>query len=80
MICQSEFISDSNFILLSREMCCFSRNRVRMSLRGTRQPQYNYFLVSLARIKNSPIETLSKRNISEPSGLWKNIFTISPIF
>ena len=42
---QSEFISDSNFIELSRAISCRTRNRVRMSLRGKQQFQNNYFLV-----------------------------------
>ena len=45
MICQSQFISDSIFIIISREISCRIRNCVRMSLRGTQQSHHYYFLV-----------------------------------
>jgi hypothetical protein len=51
LICQSEFISDSNFIVLSRAISCRIRNRVRMSLRGTRQSHHNFFLVFYHRMR-----------------------------
>jgi hypothetical protein len=64
MICQSEFISDSNLTVLLKAIFCRIRNRVILSLRGTKQSQYSYFLVSLARIRNLYYPLLGKH----PSG------------
>ena len=60
MICQSEFISDSNFMVVLSAISCRIRIRIRMSLRGTRQSHQDYFLVFVGTDYKSTLSVAGK--------------------